>query len=105
MGRTPLTDGKEPERTCKKSIHRYTVSMQKTTPEAMDASSQCCPNLECIARGKVGQGTIVSHGCKRPRYRCKICGKTFSAKEGTMFAGLRTPTEVVVLVVTLVLAT
>jgi transposase-like protein len=79
--------------------------MQKTTPEAMDASSQCCPNLECIARGKVGQGTIVSHGCKRPRYRCKICGKTFSAKEGTMFAGLRTPTEVVVLVVTLVLAT
>ena len=75
--------------------------MQKTTAEQMDASRQFCPNLECIARGKVGQGTIVSHGRKRPRYRCKTCGKTFSAKEGTMFAGLRKPTEVIVIVVTL----
>src|SRR5579863_8332117 len=75
--------------------------MQKTTAEQMDASRQFCPNLECIARGKVGQGTIVSHGRKRPRYRCKTCGKTFSAKEGTMFAGLCKPTEVIVIVVTL----
>ncbi len=74
--------------------------MKKTT-EQMNASQVFCPNLECKARGQIGQGTIVSHGRKRPRYRCKTCGKTFSAKAGTLFAGLRKPTEVIVVVVTL----
>src|SRR6266516_3454733 len=60
-----------------------------------------CPNLECMARGQIGQGNIVSHGREPPRYRCKTCGKTFSAKEGTLFAGLRKPMEVIVTVVTL----
>src|SRR6266852_4618570 len=69
--------------------------------EQMNASQVFCPNLECMARGQVGQGNIVSHGRERPRYRCKTCGKTFSAKEGTMFAGLRKPTEMIVMVVTL----
>jgi IS1 family transposase len=69
--------------------------------EPMEASRQFCPNLECTARGEVGQGNIVIHGRKRPRYRCKTCGKTFSAKEGTMFAGLRKPIELIVIVVTL----
>jgi transposase-like protein/IS1 family transposase len=73
----------------------------ETSTEQMKASQVFCPNLECKARGEVGQGNIVSHGRKRPRYRCKTCGKTFSAKEGTMFAGLRKPTEVIVMVVTL----
>lgn len=41
------------------------------------------------------------HSRRRPRYRCKTCGKTFSAKEGTLFAGLRKPMEVIVIVVTL----
>ncbi len=67
----------------------------------MNASQVFCPNLECMARGQVGQGNVVSHGRSRPRSRCKTCGKTFSAKEGTLFAGLRKPTEVIVLVVTL----
>ena len=66
----------------------------------MDASRQFCPNLECKARGQVGQGNIVIHGRTRPRYRFKSCGKTFSAKQGTMFAGLSKPTEVIVIVVT-----
>src|SRR5713101_3526510 len=74
--------------------------MKKTT-EQMNASQVFCPNLECKARGQIGQGTIVSHGRKRPRYRCKTCAKTFSAKAGTLFAGLRKPTEVIVVVVTL----
>ena len=73
----------------------------QTNTEQMNASQVFCPNRECMARGQVGQGNIVSHGRKRPRYRCKICGKTFSAKEGTLFAGLRKPTEVIVQVVTL----
>src|SRR5438067_11918152 len=75
--------------------------MKTTQTTQMNPASQFCPNLECMARGQVGQGNIVSHGCKRPRYRCKTCGKTFSAKEGSMFAGLRRPTEVIVTVVTL----
>src|SRR3989440_5525037 len=74
--------------------------MNKQT-EPMEASKQFCPNLECKARGQVGQGTIVIHSRNRPRYRCKTCGKTFSAKEGTLFAGLRKPREVIVQVVTL----
>jgi transposase-like protein/IS1 family transposase len=75
--------------------------MTKTITEQMNASQVFCPNLECKARGQVGQGNIVIHGRTRPRYRCKTCGKTFSAKEGTLFAGLRKPTELIVTVVTL----
>src|SRR5579859_2838994 len=74
--------------------------MEKFT-EQMNALQVFCPNLQGMARGQVGQGTIVIHGRKRPRYRCKTCGKTFSAKEGTMLAGLRKPTEVIVTVITL----
>src|SRR2546422_7867526 len=73
----------------------------KTTTEQMDASQVFCPNENCKARGQVGQGTIVSHGKARPRYRCKTCGKTFSAQAGTMFEGLRKPTTLIVMVVTL----
>jgi len=67
----------------------------------MDASQVFCPNLECKARGNIGQGNIVIHRRQRPRYWCKTYGKTFSAKEATLFAGLRKPTQVIVLGVTL----
>jgi len=75
--------------------------MNQTFTEPMNASEQFCPNSACRARGKIGQGNIVVHGRKRPRYKCKTCGRTFSAKAGTSFAGLRKPTEVIVIVVTL----
>ncbi len=67
----------------------------------MDASQVFCPNLACVARGQVGQDNIVSHGKARARYRCKSCGKTFSAQAGTMFEGLRKPKALIVIVVTL----
>jgi len=67
----------------------------------MDASQVFCPNLDCMARGKIGEGNIVIHGKKRQRYRCKTCGKTFSAQAGTMFEGLRKPNALIVIVVTL----
>src|SRR6266480_6233636 len=73
----------------------------QTNTEQMNASETFCPNAACIARGKIGQGNIVIHGRKRPRYKCKTCGRTFSAKEGTMFAGLRKPTALIVIVMTL----
>src|SRR5256886_5655666 len=74
----------------------------KTTTEQIEASQIFCPNMACVARGKSGEGTIVSHGKARPRFRCKSWGKTFSAQEGTMFEGLRKPKTLIVIVVTLV---
>jgi transposase-like protein len=75
--------------------------MNPTLTEPLNVSEQFCPNLTCCARGKIGEGNIVVHGRKRPRYKCKTCGRTFSAKTGTAFAGLRKSTEVIVIVVTL----
>jgi len=78
--------------------------MKKKDTEAiqeMDASKQFCPNIECKSRGQIGQGNIVSHGRKRPRYKCKTCKKTFSARTGTALEGLRKPTELIVIVILL----
>jgi len=73
----------------------------KTTPEHMDASQVFCPNMACVARGKLAAGNISVHGRKRPRYKCHTCGKTFSARQGTVLEGLRTPEEVVMKVMIL----
>lgn len=67
----------------------------------MDASKQFCPNLACSARGKMGEGNIRIHSRTPDRYRCRVCKRTFSARRGTMLAGLRTPTDLVIMVVTL----
>src|SRR5437868_13292433 len=75
--------------------------MQKPTAEPMEPSEQFCPNPTCCARGQKGQGNIIIHDRKRQRYRCKICKQTFSARRGTMFEGLRKPSELIVIVVTL----
>jgi IS1 family transposase len=75
--------------------------MQTKTTEPMDASSQFCPNLACSARGKQGEGNIRVHCRKRRRSRCQTCGQTFSERRGTLFEGLRKPSELIVIVVTL----
>lgn len=49
----------------------------------------------------MGAGNIRIHSYQPQRYRCRTCNKTFSARRGTMMEGLRTPTELVVIVVTL----
>jgi transposase-like protein len=67
----------------------------------MNPQTQFCPNDACPARGKVGEGNILIHSRKESRYRCKGCGKTFSASKGTVLYGLKTGVEVVVLVITL----
>jgi transposase-like protein/IS1 family transposase len=74
--------------------------MQNQT-EPMDASKQFCPNETCSARGKIGEGNIRIHSYRPERYRCQRCKKTFSARRGTMFEGLRTSAELIVIVVTL----
>lgn len=68
----------------------------------MDPQAQFCPNNACPARGKVGESNIVIHSRKEARYKCKICGKTFTATSGTPFYRLRNSAELVTLVVTLI---
>jgi transposase-like protein len=67
----------------------------------MDLSKVFCPNADCADKGKCGAGNIVSHGEKRQRCKCKTCGQTFSYRRGTLFEGLPTAEQTVVLVVTL----
>ena len=49
----------------------------------------------------MGAGNIRIHSYQPQRYRCRTCNKTFSARRGTMMEGLRTPSELVVIVVIL----
>lgn len=66
-----------------------------------NAQEQFCWNSACPARGQRGQGNIVMHSRKRRRYKCRQCGKTFTERTGTMFAGLRSDPVLVVIVITL----
>src|SRR5258707_1594681 len=75
--------------------------MQNNTSEPMEPEEDVWPNPTCCTRGQKGQGTIIIHDRKRQRYRCKTCGRTFSARRGTMLEGLRKPSELIVIVVTL----
>ena len=56
-----------------------------------------CPNEACADYGKLQTGhqrNIQKFGRTRngvQRYRCKTCGKTFTATYGTIFYGKRTP--------------
>lgn len=67
----------------------------------MNPQEQFCPNMECRARGKVGEGNITVHSRKEGRYKCKQCGKTFSGTTGTALYGLKKASELFVIVVTL----
>ena len=67
----------------------------------MDPTTVFCPNLDCPARGHVGQGNIGVHSRKAQRFICTQCHKTFTATKGTAFYRLRTPAETVTLVLTL----
>ena len=67
----------------------------------MDPTITFCPNRHCPARGQTGQGNIGIHSQKEHRFICHECHKTFSARKGTVFYRLRTSTETVVIIVTL----
>jgi transposase-like protein len=68
----------------------------------IDPQSVFCPNLDCPARGQIGEGNIRIHARKPPRYRCSVCGKTFSERTGTIFFRRRTDEQTITQVVTLV---
>lgn len=63
----------------------------------MSPQEQLCPH--CGASGKAGE--IVSHSRKEQRYRCKACGRTFSDRVGTAYAGLKRDVVTVTQVMTL----
>jgi len=67
----------------------------------MDPQTQFCHNPACPARGKAGEGNIVTHSRKEQRYRCKTCKKTFAATKGTPFFRVHQAVEVVTIVTTL----
>jgi transposase-like protein len=58
--------------------------------------------MDCPARGQLGEGNIRIHSRKRARYRCSVCGKTFSDRAGTIFFRRRTDEDTITRVVTLV---
>ncbi len=67
----------------------------------MDPHAQFCHNPTCWADGRQGEGHIVSHSQRERRYRCKRCGRTFSATRGTALYRAHKPHALVVQVVTL----
>jgi transposase-like protein len=67
----------------------------------LDPDDQFCHNPDCPDRGQRGRGNIGIHSRKEQRYRCSTCGGTFAATTGTPFYRLRTVTDVVTLVLTL----
>lgn len=67
----------------------------------MNPQEQFCPNPACSASGKVNAGNIVIHSQQERRYKCKVCGKTFSETAGTALYGVKKGAELFVIVVTL----
>jgi transposase-like protein len=67
----------------------------------MDPQRQFCPNWDCPARGRVGEGTIRVHSRQERRYRCTVCGRTFAATRGTPFYRAHSPLGLVIVVLTL----
>jgi transposase-like protein len=67
----------------------------------MNPMSQFCHNLDCPARGQVGQANITIHSQKECRYRCTTCGKTFAATIGTPFYRLHQAVDLLTIVLTL----
>jgi transposase-like protein len=56
--------------------------------EGLASAGTFCPNEECPHYAKVDEGNIIKFGKSKrgvQRYRCKICGTTFSATRGTLF--------------------
>jgi transposase-like protein len=58
--------------------------------------------MDCPARGQSGEGNIRIHTRTPARYRCRVCGKTFSARVGTPFFRRRSEEQTFSRVVTLI---
>jgi IS1 family transposase/transposase-like protein len=71
--------------------------------------NQPCPNKDCQLYGQVNKGNIISisryktKSGKRRIFKCKACEETFSESRDTVFFDLRTPTEIVILALKMIL--
>ncbi len=68
----------------------------------MNPQDVFCPNPDCPARGQVNEGNIWIHSRTPLRYRCTVCGKTFSPRARTPFYRRSTDEAIITLVVTLI---
>jgi transposase-like protein len=67
----------------------------------MDPQTQFCHNLDCPARGQVGQGNIHIHSRADRRYQCTTCGRTFAETRGTPYYRKPIAHDVITTVLTL----
>lgn len=67
----------------------------------MNPREQFCPNSACPARGRVDEGNIGIHSQKEKRYKCSVCGKTFTERSGTAFYRLHHNEELMTVVIAL----
>lgn len=67
----------------------------------MNPRTEFCPNVDCPARGQSNKGNIIIHSRKLERYKCKVCGKTYTATKGTVMYRLRTSMKLVTTVLIL----
>jgi len=68
----------------------------------MNPHAVFCPNPDCPARGRTGEGNIWIHAHTPPRYRCTVCGTTFSDRAGTLYYRRSTDEATITCVITLV---
>jgi transposase-like protein len=67
----------------------------------MDPQAQFCHNPDCPARGQTVLGNIRVHSRTEQRYRCTACDRTFAETRDTPLYRLKKPTELVIIVLTL----
>lgn len=67
----------------------------------MNPEQLFCPNIDCPARGQIGQANIRIHSHKEKRCFCSVCQQTFAVTKGTLFYRLRTDPQLVMWVVVL----
>ncbi len=57
-----------------------------------------CPNIDCPARGRTGEGNLrYPLNQQEKRCGCTACGQTFAVSKGTLFYRLRTDPKCVML--------
>jgi transposase-like protein len=67
----------------------------------MDPRQVFCPNSACPASGRKDAGNIRVHSQQDHRYRCRVCGKTFTETKGTVFYRRQLAADLISTIVTL----
>jgi len=62
----------------KKKGSSGTLLIDERSGAKKNPNEQFCPNKDCAARGKMGEGNITIHSRKERRYKCTTCGRAFS---------------------------